>query len=277
MRNIFHNEKLIFNLIALNILIIYLHSFNFFKPYYLYFDFIDVGLTLFFAVEIGHSIFIKYSSFKSYLKSNWNKLDLISILLSLPSILILFSPNFEILSGFIALRSFRIFKTLRIIEYIPNGKKISKKLFKAFKGVTFILFAFLVFTTVISLISVSLFKNVAPNYFQNAFDSFYTIFKIFSGDGFSDVVSEIQNNSSPMITRFSKFYFVIIVFSGSILGLSLINSVFINEMSSIEDDVEDNDKSIENLKTQIELLNSKQDKIMEQLNRLIEESKDEKK
>jgi uncharacterized protein YoxC len=67
------------------------------------------------------------------------------------------------------------------------------------------------------------------------------------------------------------------VFSGSILGLSLINSVFINEMSSIEDDVEDNDKSIENLKTQIELLNSKQDKIMEQLNRLIEESKAEKK
>jgi voltage-gated sodium channel len=277
MKNIFYNEKLIFSLIAINILIIYLHSFNFFKPYYLYFDLIDVGLTLFFTVEIGYSIVVKYSSFKSYLKSNWNKLDLISILLSLPSILILFSPNFEILSGFIALRSFRIFKTLRIIEYIPNGKKISKKLFKAFKGVTFILFTFLVFTTVISLISVSLFKNVAPNYFQNAFDSFYTIFKIFSGDGFSDVVSEIQYNSSPMMTGFSKFYFVIIVFSGSILGLSLINSVFINEMSSIADDVEDNDKSIDNLKTQIELLNSKQDKIMEQLNRLIEESKDGKK
>jgi outer membrane murein-binding lipoprotein Lpp len=48
-------------------------------------------------------------------------------------------------------------------------------------------------------------------------------------------------------------------------------------MSSIADDVEDNDKSIDNLKTQIELLNSKQDKIMEQLNRLIEESKDGKK
>ena len=80
-----------------------------------------------------------------------------------------------------------------------------------------------------------------------------------------------------MMTGFSKFYFVIIVFSGSILGLSLINSVFINEMSSIADEVEDNDKSIDNLKTQIELLNSKQDKIMEQLNRLIEESKDEKK
>jgi chaperonin cofactor prefoldin len=48
-------------------------------------------------------------------------------------------------------------------------------------------------------------------------------------------------------------------------------------MNTIVDEVdENNDKSIENLKTQIKALNSKQDKIMEQLNRLIEESKDEK-
>ena len=48
--------------------------------------------------------------------------------MSLPSILILFDSEFEILTGFIALRSLRIFKTLRIIEYIPGGKKITKKI-----------------------------------------------------------------------------------------------------------------------------------------------------
>ena len=268
MKKILQNESLIFNLIALNILIIYIHSFNTFKPYFFYFDLVDVGLTLFFSFEIGYSIFVKHSSFSSYFKNNWNKLDFISIVLSLPSILILFSPNFEILSGFIALRSLRIFKTLRIIEYIPNGKKTSKKLVKAFKGITFILFTFLVFTIVISLISVSLFKNVAPNYFQNAFDSFYTIFKIFSGDGFSDVVSEIQQNTSPMITGFAKFYFVIIVFSGSILGLSLINSVFINEMSVIADDVEENDKSIDVLHKQLDIVKNQQTEILKKLEEL---------
>lgn len=277
MKSIFHNEKLIFILIIINILIIYLHSFDFFEYYFKLFDILDIALTIFFGVEIFHSIFIVHSSFSSYLKNNWNKLDFISVTLSIPSVFILFDSDFEILSGFIALRSLRIFKTLRIIEFIPGGKKISKKLFSAFKGVTFILFTFVVFTTVISLISVSLFKKVAPDYFQNAFDSFYTIFKIFSGDGFSDVVTQIQNNSSVSATVFAKLYFVLIVFSGSILGLSLINSVFINEMNIIVDEVdENNDKSIENLKTQIEALNSKQDKIMEQLNRLIEESKDEK-
>ena len=278
MKSIFHNEKLIFILIIINILIIYLHSFDFFEYYFKLFDILDIALTIFFSIEIFHSIFIVHSSFSSYFKNNWNKLDFISVTLSIPSIFVLFNSDFEILSGFIALRSLRIFKTLRIIEFIPGGKKISKKLFSAFKGVTFILFTFVVFTTVISLISVSLFKKVAPDYFQNAFDSFYTIFKIFSGDGFSDVVNQIQNNSSVSTTVFAKLYFVLIVFSGSILGLSLINSVFINEMNTIVDEVdENNDKSIENLKTQIEALNSKQDKIMEQLNRLIEESKDEKK
>jgi voltage-gated sodium channel len=272
MNNILHNEKLIFFLILFNLLVIYFHSFEFFEPYYFYFDLIDIFLTLFFAVEIAHTIIFKDKSFSVYFKSNWNKLDFVSVLLSLPSILILFDSEFEILTGFIALRSLRIFKTLRIIEYIPGGKKITNKILSAFKGVTFILFAFVIFTTVISVISVSLFKNIAPLYFNNAFESFYTIFKIFSGDGFSDVVGEIQAHSSEAATAFAKLYFVLIVFLGTILGLSLVNSIFINEMSTIVDEVdENNDIAIDELKAHINLLNNKQDVIMEKLNQLIEE------
>ena len=272
MKTILHNEKLIFFLILFNLLVIYFHSFEFFEPYYFYFDLIDIFLTLFFAVEIAHTIIFKDKGFSAYFKNNWNKLDFVSVLLSLPSILILFDSEFEILTGFIALRSLRIFKTLRIIEYIPGGKKITNKILSAFKGVTFILFAFVIFTTVISVISVSLFKNIAPLYFHNAFESFYTIFKIFSGDGFSDVVGEIQAHSSEGATAFAKLYFVLIVFLGTILGLSLVNSIFINEMSTIVDEVdENNDKTVDHLKSQIEMLNNKQDVIMEKLNKLMEE------
>ncbi len=272
MKTILHNEKLIFFLILFNLLVIYFHSFEFFEPYYFYFDLIDIFLTIFFAIEIVHTILFKDNSFSVYFKSNWNKLDFVSVLLSLPSILILFDSEFEILTGFIALRSLRIFKTLRIIEYIPGGKKITNKILSAFKGVTFILFAFVIFTTVISVISVSLFKNIAPLYFNNAFESFYTIFKIFSGDGFSDVVGEIQAHSSEAATAFAKLYFVLIVFLGTILGLSLVNSIFINEMSTIVDEVdENNDKTVDYLKAQIEMLNTKQDDIMEKLNQLMEE------
>ena len=65
---------------------------------------------------------------------------------------------------------------------------------------------------------------------------------------------------------------MLIVFLGTILGLSLVNSIFINEMSTIVDEVdENNDESIDELKAQIEMLNNKQDVIMEKLNKLIEE------
>ena len=272
MKTILQNEKLIFFLILFNLIVIYLHSFDIFQSYFFYFDLIDIFLTLFFSIEIAHSVFFQYGSFSAYFKNNWNKLDFISVLISLPSILIIFDSEFEILTGFIALRSLRIFKTLRIIEYIPGGKKITLKILSAFKGVTFILFAFVIFTTVISVISVSLFKNSAPQYFHNAFERFYTIFKIFSGDGFSDVVAEIQANSTEGITVFAKLYFVFIVFLGTILGLSLVNSIFINEMSTIVDEVdENNDIAIDELKAQINLLNNKQDVIMEKLNQLMEE------
>ena len=65
---------------------------------------------------------------------------------------------------------------------------------------------------------------------------------------------------------------MLIVFLGTILGLSLVNSIFINEMSTIVDEVdENNDESIDELKGQIMQINDKQDVIMEKLNQLMEE------
>jgi voltage-gated sodium channel len=176
----------------------------------------------------------------------------------LPSLGALFVNDLEMFAGFTVLRSLRIFKLLRIIEYIPDGKRISLQLYKAFKGVGFIMFTFFIYTTIISLVSLSLFKRYAPAYFANAFESFYTIFKIFSGDGFSDVVKEIQSHASPLFIAFAKFYFVFIVFTGSILGLSLINSIFIDQMNQINKEADSEEiKLLKELKKEIEELKTK--------------------
>ncbi len=261
MKKIVFNDRIIYILILLNVLVIYLHSFETFGPYYFALDIIDSLFTLFFCMEI----IIKINNFKSkklhhYFKDHWNKIDFFSILLSLPSLGALFVHNLEMFAGFTVLRSLRIFKLLRIIEYIPNGKRISEQMFKAFKGVGFIMFSFFVYTTIISLVSLSLFKRYAPEYFANAFESFYTIFKIFSGDGFSDVVNAVKENVSPLFTSFAKFYFVFIVFTGSILGLSLINSVFIDQMNSLAKEEKDSEeiKLLKELKNDIEMLKKNQ-------------------
>jgi hypothetical protein len=122
MKKLFYNDQLIYILIILNVIIIYLHSFEFLNSCYFLFDLIDVGFTLFFCFEIG--IKIKTSSvknkFKSYLQSPWNRIDFFSILLAIPSIGVLFISDLEIFAGFATLRSLRIFKLLRVIEYIPG-------------------------------------------------------------------------------------------------------------------------------------------------------------
>lgn len=230
-----HNEELLMSLILINVGVLYLHTFDELIPYYTFFEIIDLSFTLIFTIEITYKIFEIEGSKKlaMYLKSNWNKIDFFSVVLSIPSIFAFFFYQFEVFTLFVVLRSLRVFKFLRIIEYIPNGKRISSQMFKAFRSVMFIIFAFTIYSVIISLISVSLFKHYSPTYFHNAFDSFFTIFKVFSGDWFSDVVADIESNSGKgeVFMYLTKFYFVFIVFTGSILGISLINSIFIDQMS----------------------------------------------
>ncbi len=268
MKKLIYNDKLILTIILINVGIIYLHTFSSLRNFYEIFDLLDVAFTLFFAFEISFKI--KATTGKNriqvFLKDNWNKIDFFSIVLALPSLGILFTNDLEIFAGFTALRSLRVFKFLRIIEFIPQGKEISKQMFKAFRSIAFIVFAFAIYSTIISLISVSLFKSSSPTYFQNAFDAFFTIFKIFSGDGFSDVVGEIEQHRSGGFIYFTKLYFVFIVFTGSILGLSLINSIFMNQMSQVEEQIEDTEKDIlKTLKKEINELKRQNEAIINEI------------
>lgn len=264
------NDQILLILILTNTLVIFLHSFDGLKQYFYFLDILDVIFTIIFIWEI--SIHIVQSSgvnvaekFKNFHNDKWNKIDFYSVLLAIPSIGVLFVDDLEIFAGFTVLRSLRIFKILRAIEFIPEGKEISSKLLKALKGVFFIIVAFIIYSTIVSLISVTLFKSSGPSFFSNAFDSFFTIFKVFSGDGFSDVVAEIISNSSLEFGYFTKFYFVMIVFTGSILGLSLINSVFIDQMSNFD---KKGESEINSLESKLDEVLKNQELLFKELNEM---------
>jgi voltage-gated sodium channel len=235
-------EGPILALILCNVLVIYLHTFNEFYEFHDWLDVMDIIFTIFFAIEVIYKIVKSKGSiinkFNTYFANRWNRLDFTAIVLSLPSIAVFLAPNLAIFVGFSVLRSLRIFKLLRVVEFIPDGRALSAKLFKAFQKIEFVVIIFFIYTTVVSLISVTLFKNSAPKYFGNAYSGFFTIFKVFSGDGFSEVVAEIEIHASIAMSFFAKFYFVAIVFSGSILGLSLINSIFIDQMNHVASEID---------------------------------------
>ena len=86
------------------------------------------------------------------------------------------------------------------------------------------------------------------------------------------MVEEISTHSSTAFIYFTKFYFVVIVFIGSILGLSLINSVFIDQMSNSEDK---SGKELKSLEEKIDVLLKNQHEMIAEIQDLKETLKNE--
>lgn len=235
----FYSEQLILAGILLNTLVIYLHSFDSLHEYFPLFEWTDHAFTIYFLCELLVKILFSpqglsrnfSTGIKEYFKDSWHYVDFIAISCSVPSLLMAFSSHGVFIEFFVVFRAIRIFKLVRVIEFIPNANEIARGVFKALRSVSFILISFLIYTTIVSLINVSLFKHNSPKYFSNGFESFYTTFIVFSGDGFFDVTNNIVSNASPMKGFFTKIYFAAVILFGSILGLSLINSIFIDEMN----------------------------------------------
>ena len=67
----------------------------------------------------------------------------------------------------------------------------------------------------------------------------YSIFKIFTTEGWNLIPDAIASKTSPGVAILSTAYFIMILVTGGILGMSLVNSIFVDAM------VEDNNDELE--------------------------------
>jgi voltage-gated sodium channel len=104
---------------------------------------------------------------------------------------------------------------------------------------------------VVSLVTCALYKNIAPEYFSNPVNSFYSIFRLFSNDGWHEVPELIASRSSVSVAFITKLYFIILLLGGGILGISLVNSIFVDAM--VSDNNDDLEKEVAKLSSQIEI------------------------
>jgi voltage-gated sodium channel len=78
-----------------------------------------------------------------------------------------------------------------------------------------------------------LFGHLAPEYFGNPLSAFYTLFKVFTIEGWYEVPDQLVANGLPTGWAFLlRAYFIVAVLMGGILGLSLANAVFVDEMTA---------------------------------------------
>jgi voltage-gated sodium channel len=245
-KGFFLNDYCILLLIIANAILIFVQEFNLNGNILDYFEPI---FTILFIVEM--SIKIHQYGFSGYISDKWNKLDFVLIIVSIPSLAAVFYSNSLQLNIFLALRVFRIFKFIRLIRFFPNVSSLVSSVKRALKASYIVIIGFFLLVFVVSLVTCALYKNIAPEYFSNPVNSFYSIFRLFSNDGWHEVPELIASRSSVSVAFITKLYFIILLLGGGILGISLVNSIFVDAM--VSDNNDDLEKEVAKLSSQIEI------------------------
>lgn len=250
LKNLFLNDKFIFIVIFINSIIIYIQECEI-NNYFI--QIVDLLCTIIFVVEMV--VKIRSLGLRKYWSSGWNRLDGSLVILSLPSLAAaLFPINAINLSFLLILRVLRVFRFFRVVHFFPNFSQIALGFARAIKQSYAVFIGFFLLILVFAMISCSLFKAVAPEFFATPTDAIYSIFRLFTIEGWYEIPDSVAMQLPQGWARATRVYFCLLLVLGGVIGLSLVNSVFVDAMVSDNND---------DLKEKLDQLEAKIDKILE--------------
>lgn len=252
LKKLFLNERFIFLIILLNSFTIFLDGFDEVgAAAKLAINIVDTVFTLVFIVEA--IVKISHFGWHDYIHSRWNQLDFVLIILSLPSLMIFVDPEqFGSLSFLLVLRITRVFRFFKFFRFIPGIEALLHGISRAMKASVFVLIGFFIFNFIIAILSCYMFRNYSPEMFGDPLTAFYSIFRVFTVEGWYEIPDQLSQNASPYMKLLVKTYFVVILIVGGIMGLSLVNSIFVDSM--VMDNNEDLEKQVDELNTKVDRL-----------------------
>ena len=236
--NLFCNDRFILTAILLNTILMFLGGF---WPDNQWFAISDALFTLIFLLEAVTKI--SRMGWLGYWSQGWNRFDFIILLIALPSLAVLFADSGMMTNSVLALRAMRLLKSFRMARFIPNIDKLLKGMKLAFRASLLVMVAFVVFLVVFSILTSAIFGKVDAAHFGNPAISLYSIFRLFSVEGWYELPDAIADSASRSWGIFARCYFSILMFFGGIIGISLINSIFVDSMAE-----DNNDEVLERLK-----------------------------
>lgn len=255
----FTNDRLINIAILLNITAIVLEEYGIINPVVIAID----AATIFYFLGEMIAKQVKLGVL-GYWQVGWNRLDGTLVILSLPSIFHFFFPGITAsFSTVLILRAFRVLRIARITHFFPSLPIIFRNLKKALKDSSAIMIGFAVMILAFSLVSCSLFHDEAPQYFSNPTESLYATFRLFTIEGWYEIPDAVTATYTATEAFFTRLYFCSILIICGILGMSLLNSIFVDAMVS-----DNNDELLE----EIHRLQEKVDKLLEEQNKQNDET-----
>ena len=240
LKRFFLNEQVILVAILLNAVVIFALYFPELRGTW-WLVWLDHLFIAFFAVEIIVKLYTLKP--KAFFAKAWNRFDFIIVVGSLPVLIEPFVDVPDEANLLILLRLFRIVRLVRFLRFIPNIEQVVQGLGRALKASVFVLVALVFLNLLLAILTCHFYADIAPQYFGNPLVSIYSIFQLFTLEGWNDIPAAITDNpevgmSNTMIGM-TRFYFVAVVVLGGLFGMSLANAVFIDEMMM------DNNKELE--------------------------------
>ena len=250
-RRIFLNDHVILSVILPNAVVIYLQESGISHPLIIG---VDVACTLIFLIEM----LIKHLTFgvKEYWRDGWNRMDGILVIISLPSLITPFfdasSFDFSIL---LTLRLMRVLRFFRVLHFFPKITQIGAGLKRALRDSGVVLVGFFILLFIFGMINCSLYREVAPQYFDTPLNSIYSVFRVFTVEGWYEIPDTIMAATSPLIGKLSRLYFCFLLGAFGLLGMSFINSVFVDAMA--EDNNDDVKLQLDRIERRLEEMEQK--------------------
>lgn len=242
-------DNIVMTFVVINALVLTIHEF--YDPHPIWF-WIDYFCVVYFLFEISFKI-KNYRETGSW-QSSWDIFDLVVVALSLPILLMPFLaiPDF---SGILVLRLGRLFRLFRLMRFIPDSHRLMEGIRRALKASVGVFLALILFNLILGLIAALIFGKAAPDRFGDPGIAFYTMFKVFTVEGWFEAPEALLQNEAftdPFWQFFIRSFFGLSVVFGGILGFSLVNAVFVDEM--VMDNNADLESKVDQLTAEIQAL-----------------------
>ena len=263
-KKFFIDSNIILLLITLNSILIFAQECG---ANYLWVSIIDLILTAIFLSEIIYKN-VHYG-FKTFWRQPINTMDALLVILSIPSVINFIYPVGIIdLSFLLALRVLRVLRIFRIIRLFPDFEVIVRNFILALKQSSAFLLSFFILIIIFALIDCSMFREIAPEYFSTPFEAIYSTFRMFSVEGWYEIPEAVVSGLEGEFWRHViRMYFCIQLLFGGIVGMSLINAIFVDAM--VSDNNDDLKRDVAEIKAVVEQRNDAVRKELEDIKSLI--------
>lgn len=189
---------------------------------------VDYACVVYFLLEIA--LRIAAAGRAAFFKSGKNWFDFLIVLISLPTLLTpLIGEN--LFSVVLLLRLGRLLRLFRLLTFIPDRENLALGLKRALRASVGVFLALILVNLILAIGATALFKEPAPDLFRDPFISLNTLLRVFTVDGWWEIPEALAaRTESPFLAFAARLFFIVTVLAGGILGLSLANAVFVDEM-----------------------------------------------